>query len=384
MESIFGKIKSSLSGLQLGGKTQGSVLGVDIGSSTIKVVQLRKDRGVVVLETYGEIALGPYAGLSVGQATNLPQDKLTEALRDVLREANTTTKDAGISIPFSSSLISVIEMPHVEKSQLATMVPIEARKYIPVSISEVELDWFVIPEDDAKFFSKAKGGSTESQPGKKKMQVLLVAIHKETLNKYYSVVKGVELTPSFFEIEIFSAIRSTVDRGIAPVVVLDIGAASTKLYIVEYGIVKSSHIINRGSQNISLALSQSTGISIEKAETLKRTLGLSGEGEASEAKNVSESAHIALDYIFGEAKRVILNYQKQYNKNIEAVILTGGGSKMHGIETVAQKAFEVDIRRADPFSRTQTPAFLEAVLKEAGPEFSVAVGLALRRLQESA
>lgn len=356
------------------------MLGVDIGSSTIKVVQLRKDRGVVVLETYGEIALGPYAGLSIGQATNLGAGKLTEALADVLKEANTTTKDAGTSIPFASSLISVVNMPRVQKDQLASMIPIEARKYIPVSISEVELDWFVIPEDDAKFFSKTEAQKEGEQ---KKIQVLLVAIHKETLNKYHNVITTVGLSPSFFEIEIFSAIRSTIDRGITPVVVMDIGAATTKLYIVEYGIVKASHIINRGSQNITLALSQSTGMSIEKAEVLKREVGLIDQGgDKEETKSVSETARMSFDYIFREAKRVILSYQKQYSKNIDSVVLTGGGAKMKGLGKLAEKAFEVDVRLADPFSRTQTPAFLEEVLREAGPEFSVAVGLALRKLQE--
>ena len=80
-----------------------SVIGVDIGSSSLKVVQLRREGAIAVLETYGELALAPYAGGEAGQATNLPADVIAESLNDLLREANVTTREAGVSIPFSRS-----------------------------------------------------------------------------------------------------------------------------------------------------------------------------------------------------------------------------------------------------------------------------------------
>src|SRR3989344_6271991 len=79
-------------------KKSKSVVGIDVGSSSIKVVQLRRKGGRAVLETYGELALGPYAGVGIGQATNLPEEKLSEALQDIMREANVTTRDGGFSI----------------------------------------------------------------------------------------------------------------------------------------------------------------------------------------------------------------------------------------------------------------------------------------------
>ena len=107
---------------QLFSKEAHSVLGVDIGSSSIKIVQLRRERGRVILETYGAIALGPYAGVEIGRATSLPADKITEALKDVIKEANVTTTDAAVSIPYSSSLISVIKLPASVEKQLAQVV----------------------------------------------------------------------------------------------------------------------------------------------------------------------------------------------------------------------------------------------------------------------
>src|SRR3989338_9129084 len=157
-----------------------SVIGVDIGTSTIKVVQLRRERGRVILETYGAIALGPYGGVEIGRATALPAEKIAEALKDVVREANVTTVDAALSIPYSSSLVSIIKLPAAVEKQLAQVVPIEARKYIPVPISEVLLDWFVV-----------SGGKT-TDPAKK-LEVLLVAIHNDTLAKFRSIAGDAQL-----------------------------------------------------------------------------------------------------------------------------------------------------------------------------------------------
>lgn len=125
-----------------------SVLGIDIGASSVKIVQLRLSRGAAVLETYGEIALGPYGNQPVGKVVKLSPEKTAEAILDLMREANVTARTSGISIPFSSSLVSIIDMPKVDAEQLKRMVPIEARKYIPLPVTEVMLDWFAIPKDD--------------------------------------------------------------------------------------------------------------------------------------------------------------------------------------------------------------------------------------------
>src|SRR3990167_10690190 len=105
-------------------KESKSVIGVDIGTSTIKVVQLRRERGRVILETYGAIALGPYGGVEIGRATALPAEKIAEALKDVVREANVTTVDAALSIPYSSSLVSIIKLPSAVAKQLPQHLPI--------------------------------------------------------------------------------------------------------------------------------------------------------------------------------------------------------------------------------------------------------------------
>src|SRR3989344_7901918 len=124
-------------------RKESSVLGVDVGSSSLKVVQLRKDHGKAVLETYGELSLGPYGGGEAGQATNLSAEQITEALKDLLREAKVTTKSCGFSIPYSRSLLTLVSLPRRgSAAEQKTVIELEARKYIPLPLSEVQLDWF--------------------------------------------------------------------------------------------------------------------------------------------------------------------------------------------------------------------------------------------------
>ncbi|NBD74339.1 type IV pilus assembly protein PilM [Patescibacteria group bacterium] len=376
-------LKATLS--SFGSRGSGSVVGIDIGSSAIKVVQLRNEDGAAVLETYGELSLGPYQDIEIGRSVNLDVDRLAEALRDILHEANVTTKDCGVSIPFASSLITLLELPQVDSKTLKSMIPLEARKYIPVPISEVQLDWFVVPEGDLKYLSKEEKEEAReaAQDGKHAdtINVLLVAIHNEISRKYETILKAADLKPTFFEIEIFSSIRAILGRGVAPVVVLDIGAARSKLYIVEAGIVRSTHVINRGSQDITLTFAKSTGIPVTKAEELKREYGLDAQGAGEHGPRLAQTALSGMEYIFAEAERAILAYQRRYHANITQVMLTGGGATLKGLLPLAQKKFEREVLLADPFKKTRSPAFLEEVLKEAGPEFAVAVGLALRKLQ---
>ena len=362
-------------------KKSASVIGVDIGASSIKIVQLRKRRGVALLETYGEIALGPYHNAEIGQATNPPASKVAEALRDLLKEANVTTKKAGVSIPFSSSLISLISMPAIGTKQLSSMVPIEARKYIPVPISEVTLDWFVVP-DEEKSFSEDSEESEEEEKSEKKVNVLLVAIHNNVLNKYSEIVKAAGLDVGFFEIEIFSSIRAIVGQSITPTMILDMGSANTKLYIVEYGIVKVSHVIGGGAQDITQTLSRSLGMSISKAEELKRESGIIDDLSENAVQNSKEVIMSGLNRMFGEANRILKQYQQKQNKNVGNVILTGGGATMKGLLPLAEKYLETKVSLSDPFSNIESPAFFEGILKEVGPEFTVAVGLAVRKLRE--
>lgn len=348
-------------------KKSTSVLGIDIGSSSLKVVQLRKQKGIAVLETYGELALGPYAGAEVGQATNLPADKIGETLRDLLREANVTTTDAGISIPFSRSLLTLVELPRRENTaEQKTVIELEARKYIPVPVSEVQLDWFVLPEP-----------LPEGAPLPPKVKVLIVAVHNDELSLLEGVVRAASLAASFYEIEIFSTVRSVVDEPVKPVLVIDIGASATKVYVVEHGVVVSSHNIPQGGQDVTRTISSAQGFSISEAEKLKKEFGfLNG------SPYQRETIERVYSRLFDESRRVISQYETAHNVKISSLVLTGGGGVTKALAEYARSFFSLDVKIANPFAKVDAPAFMRPVLEEIGPEFAVATGLALRKLEE--
>lgn len=349
------------------------MIGIDVGSSSLKVVQLRREGGTAVLETYGELALGPYSGGEVGTATNLPAAKISESLRDLLREANVTTKDAGVSIPFSRSLLTLVSLPYRDNpDEQKTVIELEARKYIPVPVSEVQLDWFILPQPIVEGTEKGKVEPPQ------KVDVLLVAVHNDELKLLEQVVQGSELTASFYEIEIFSTIRSVVDEPVKPVLVLDIGASATKVYVVEHGVVALSHNIPKGGQDVTRTIATAHDMPIAKAEILKKEHGF----RANEGGYDRETIELVFSRIFEEAKRAMAQYEAAAGKAVSALILTGGGGVTKELGTYAQTFFSVPVQVADPFSKAEAPAFMQPVLKEIGPEFAVAVGLALRKLEE--
>lgn len=381
MAFSLSSLTQKLTGVLKGGP-EGSVIGVDIGASSAKVVQLRSAHGAAILETYGEIALGPYNKEAIGKAVKLTPEITAGALTDLLKEANVTGKTAGISIPFSSSLISMLDLPKTDPEQLKRMIPIEARKYIPMQVSEVMLDWFVVPADEAdNAFDRVQEKSAIRAKGQ---EVLLVAIHNDTIRNYQTISSTAGLTVPFYEIEIFSVMRSSLGHGVAPILVIDLGAATTKMYVVERGIIRVTHLVTAGGQGMTENLARSMSWDFEKAERTKRERGLveSSAYSADENDKIKTSLLSTLERIFSEADRVLLSYGKRYNKDVSHVVLTGGGASLPGLLSFAQEILHSQVDIANPFARTEAPAFLDQVLSEIGPGFSVAVGLALRGLRQ--
>jgi type IV pilus assembly protein PilM len=380
--SLLDQVKS-LVGDQFQKTNEGtSVLGVDVGTSSIKIVQLRNEQGTALLETYGEIALGPLGGGAVGESVHVPSEVIAQALKNLMKESSVKTTRCGVSVPFASSLVKLIEVPPLDVKKLSTVIPLEARKYVPVPINEVQLDWFVVPETEQRLFEGMTKESEEAQQLDKRM-VLIVAMHNQLLQKHAETMKLAGLNPLFYEIEVFSNVRATVARSLAPVAVIDIGAATSKLYVVELGIILASHVVQKGSQDITRALANTTHTSVEKAEEMKRQTGILSGVSQDDVAQVSHAATLAMEQVFAEVRRVLVGFQRKYNKVITKVILTGGGAALKGIDDFARQQLELETEIAHPFEQVQAPEYLDEVLREQSPDFAVAVGLALRALHEN-
>lgn len=353
------------------------VFGLDVGSSSVKMIQLKKEDGKVILQTYGELSIGPYHNLAVGQSATLTPPELQTILADLIKEANVTTKVGGISIPVKESLMVSVTVPDLPDTDLSEVIPLEARKFVPVPIAEVILDWWVVPKN------KSEEIDAEQEAKKNKtvemQNVMVVAIHKDTIKQYEDLSTALTLEPKFVEIETFSAMRSVLSNELGAVAVVDLGASSTKVAVVDYGVVRMSHTVPKGGQDITMSISHSLNLPFGKAEEVKREIGLL---EKVGSGNLKPTVSPTVEFIFAEVNRVLANFEQKSNRAISKVILIGGGAALPGLLPIVQGHLSQPVEVGLPFDRVVAPTFLDPVLKEVGPSFAVAIGLALRALQE--
>ncbi len=340
-------------------------IGLDIGTSSVKVVQLRKEKNKIILDTYGEVALGPYAGLKIGQAAHLGEEKLLEAINDLFKEAKVTARNAVIAIDSSGAYVSLVHVPKVTDEELRTMMPIEARKYIPIPLTDIQMDWWHVPK-------------TVKFPGDERtISVVLAAVNNSTLTGYDALVKKLELKNVEYEIHGYSLLRSSPPHTHKMVMYVDIGAQSTVLSLVYQGIVLDMHVISRGSQDSTIQLSRALSITIDTAEESKRVFGYKGDESNPYLKDILELSSYPL---FGEIARLSLMYERKYNQTIEGVILVGGGARIPGMITVYSKTVHIAGRIVTPFEQVVVPEFLSEMMERVGSTYAVALGCALKKL----
>ncbi len=343
----------------------GQAIGLDIGTSAVKVVQLRREKNRIILDTYGEVALGPYGGLKIGQAIHLGEEKLLEAINDLFKQAKVTARDTVIGIDPSGAYVSLVHVPKVSDEELRSMMPIEARKYIPVPLTEVQMDWWHIPP------------TVKFNGGEKLTSVVLAAVNNVTLTQYDSLIKKLELRNVEYEIHGYSLLRSSPPHTHKMVMYVDIGAQNTTLSLVFQGIVLDMHVISRGSQDSTMQLSRALSITIDTAEESKRVFGYKGDESNPYLKDILELSSYPL---FGEVARLSLMYERKYNQTIEGIILAGGGARVPGMITTYSKTVHIAGRIVTPFEQVIVPEFLSEMMERIGPSYAVALGCALKKL----
>lgn len=347
-----------------------SVLGIDIGASSLKIIQTRKEKEQAVLETYGELSTSAYTGGEAGKAVLLADEKASEMIADLKREAGVTATHGLVSIPLRHSFITIIDMPTLSDEQLKEAIQFEARRYIPIPLSDVVLDWWRIPDR----VDETHAGEAAAKKG---MSVLLAAVQKDVIDKYMRILSGAGITSLGFEVEVFSATRVLGTRTQGAILLFDLGALSTKLSIIQRGIIRAVHHVDRGSQAFTLAISQSLGIDFKRAEEMKRSVGIS---QRPEAAGVRHTITPLLDSLFDEADRLRANFRRKFGEPIDKAVLIGGGALMPGVADYAIERLGIEVLISNPFSQMIYPAFLQPTLKSIGPTFSTASGLAIRGL----
>lgn len=358
----------------------GSVLGIDIGASSAKIVQLSKRDGRPTLDTYGEIDLAPYDHAVPGIATSLDPERAAGALQDLLHSIDAPARRGGIALPLSASFIVSAKLPKRDSAQMRTIVPVEAKHYIPVPLDDLTLDWYAVP--DMRRHSKIDQPNLTA--GTEEVTVLLAAVRNDAVRAARATADRANIEPDFYEIEMFSCVRASPHPQDASSLVVDLGAASTRIYTVsDRGIGMAAHIVARGGQAVTEAVMQACGCDFRGAELLKRTRGLTAAPDYTqhEHETLANAIKSILADTSAEIARVIAEHKKDYGEDITHVSLSGGGSRMAGIAEYFAHQTGVEVVVARPFDLVRTPFVLEDSLHADGPSYAVALGLALRSLR---
>lgn len=354
-----------------------SVLGIDIGTLSVKLVQLKKDGNIFKLENYAELIVNDYLeqpDKAIQSSTLKMQDsQVAGLLKTLINTSKITAKKAVFSIPLFSSFVTLVEMPKMTMDEIANAISFEARQYVPVPINEVVLDWSVVGSVSNEA-EKMKLLDIDKKEGGEKLQVLLVAVPKEVVEKYHRIARFANLELIGLEVESFALAKSLVQKDPRPICILDIGARSSNISIVENGYVKLTHNIDTSGSDLTKALANSLNVSIARAESLKREQGLKlGEIER-DVYNVLVSM---LDVILNEVEKYIALYSKKTNKNIEKIILSGGSSNLSGLDKYIFDRLKIKVEFANPFKNIQYSPVLNPIIKEISPIFAISIGLVM-------
>lgn len=355
---------SLLSSFKSGPSTSTGVVGIDIGSSSIKVVELQDRKGVLTLSTYGEVQLGPYADNDIGRSVTLQAEQEQAALVDVIRESAVKARSAVFAMPLSSSFVTNVSLEADQDTDLSSMVRVEARKVIPASLSEVTLDWAEVEVSKAE---AAKNGAN-------RRNVLIAAIQNSALERFKVLMQFAGLSEPPTEIECFSSLRGLFDEDTDNVAIIDIGAVSAKLYIARKGLLMRMHRIRAGGAIATEQIAKALDVNFETAEEMKYQADQSHES-FSEMKRAHNSSY---ERAFREFGQVLREYEQRTGHTFDDVFLTGGGALFPGTDKLLNDAINRNVTMAHPFSKVAYPAFMDDTIKEIGPSFTVALGAALR------
>jgi len=274
------------------------LLGVDIGTKNIKLTEIKKGKeGKMLLANYA------IATLSEASARDISTQEIAGIVKNTVKQAGIKTRDAAFSLPAYSTFLTLVDMPRLSDNELDQLIPVEAKKYIPIPVDKVTMGWSRVKE-----------------------KILLIAVPK-TLSRHYAEIAALaELDLKTLEAETFSLARALARDETGCAVLIDVGARSTNVSLIEKGNV-----------------------------FLNRTL-------SKEAYNIQAIAQII----------------NKSGQKIDSVIMTGGELKSEIEEELKKLLPQAKLQRGDPWKNIIYPKELGARLKELSPILSVSVGLAIR------
>lgn len=337
-------------------------LGIDIGDSSLKMVELKKKNHQIHLSNYAFSENVAEVNFMKIEDVNY----LASAINKVKNEAGITAKKVTASLPTFAVFSSIINISGADKKKMAEQVSEEAKKVIPLPLEEMTLDWKVIPTEAAE--GKPKGG----------LPVFLTGSPKKLVRKYIEIFRAAKLNLASLETETFSLVRSLIGDDQANIMIVEIGANSTDLSIVKNSIPVLNRSLAVCGATVTKVLADKMGLSFSQAEQFKLDLSLSLSPDSGE--ELPQLLAQTLEPIVTEIRYMLDFSQSQNNGPVEKVILSGGGALLLNLADYLSKRLDLKVIIGDPWSRVHYPEELGPVLKEVGPRLAVAIGLAMREI----
>ena len=366
---MFARLKSLSSfdlGSLVGPKRQ--LLGLDIGSSAIKLVQIKETKGTYSLQKFGMKPLEPEV---IVDGTVMDEARVVAAIKELLQETNVKLKKVAISISGHSVIVKKISLPPMPDDELEGQVKLAAEQYIPFDINEVNIDFHILNPME------------QSEDGQPQMSVLLVAAKKDKINELTELVKGAGLEAVVMDVDAFAVENMYgINYAVNPedtTVLVNIGASVMNVNVVKGGTSMFTRDIPIGGNRYTEAVQREMGMSYEEAEAAKKgERGGRVDGETIATVIEGVNAEVA-----SEIARTI-DYFKTTAADgaIDKILLCGGCALVTGLLQQLRVRMGVEVELADPFSQIDTSMsdVDPETLSDLAPMAAVGVGLALRTM----
>ncbi len=333
--------------------------GLDIGTTSIKALSIKKSGTSFVIESMG---LGPTPQKGIMSESSEDLKVFTDAVKQVISSANIKQREVNIALPESQVYTKIIEMPALSEKELAAALKYEMEQYIPLPLDQVKTDWQILSPSNAQ---------------KKTTRILLVAASQNLIKKYEEIMENLGLEPAVIETEMLS-----VHRSLFPLVntqtsnmIVHMGAATTNIAVVENGEIVMVFTVDKGGIAITRAISLDLGIQLDQADSYKKAYGLNKD--AFEGK-IGKSLYPILESILGDIRKTILLYkEKNPNQPITQIILSGGAAQLPGIDIYLTNQLSTQVVLGSAF-QVYGVKNIPQQLESDSLSFNVVTGLALK------
>ncbi len=343
-----------------------NVIGIDVGTSAVKFVRLLESRGTYSLENIGIMPLAPE---TIVDNTIMDSTAVVQAIRNLLSAMKVKTKQVATSISGHSVIIRKITLPVMSQTELESSIQWEAEQYIPFDVSEVNLDFQILGEDP-------------KDPSQ--MNVVLVAAKKDFVDDYSAVFTEAGLEPMVMDVDCF-AVENMFDYNYGFVeneiiALIDLGATATSVNVMRGNTSVFTRDIQVGGNLLNDELQKRLGLSSENAEIAKL-----GDAEIADVdpESVNEVLGDAIENLVHEVQRSLDFFAANSSEDkISKVFLTGGLSSSERIIKALENRLGIVVTKVDPFRnlKINEKEFDRDYLDAIGPMFSVATGLAMRKV----